>query len=154
MNIQIPSTSDTAVVGTVLSASFVDPQLLGLIGVVTGALIAILGNLILSKRQAAFTIQKEMFIRRLDVYVKMIALLWGGKTPQQSTVLPPDGSQDLSNYVTSNLLLIDTRTVIAYTELTTAFSAGRMAEVDELRKKLHECACQYFFETYHVELSD
>jgi hypothetical protein len=72
--------SDTIKVVTLSQSTqpFIRLEYLGLLGVILGAIISTIGNLILSKRNAKIQIKSVLFQKRLDVYTKIVELSWEG----------------------------------------------------------------------------
>ena len=103
-----------------------------LLGVIVGASIAIVGNLLLAKRQAHYQIQNTLFLRRLEVYLKFTELLWSGGIRQHT---PPSSKEEpvpipytsnkhlsewlntLTSYVASNIMLLDDKTLRHFEKL-------------------------------------
>lgn len=62
------------------SSSYIKPEYLGLIGVIIGAVISYLGNLLLSNRQVKNEIKKTFFEKRLSLYSKIVEVSWEGRS--------------------------------------------------------------------------
>jgi len=136
---------DTLKILEVSTKAYLPPELIGLIGVALGALISILGNWILAKRQSYLQIQNTLFIRRLDVYLKFTELIWPGGIKQydrdttQATAVPlPYTSNkklskwlnDLATFIAANRLIIDDKALNAYDRLSKKI-------IDDLKEIAH-----------------
>ena len=125
----LPDTLKNVIVST---SSILPTELIGLIGVALGALIAILGNWMLAKRQAYLQIQNSLFLRRLDVYLKLTELLWPAgikqynrnSTVETSVPMPYTSNKNLSKwlndltiFVAANRLIIDDNALKGYEKL-------------------------------------
>lgn len=110
----------------------IPPEYIALISVALGATISILGNLFLSKKQAYLQIQNTLFLRRLEVYLKMLELLWPGGIKQHTHnsnndntfPIPYSSNKNLSEwlnsltkYISANSILIDEQTLNHFKEL-------------------------------------
>jgi hypothetical protein len=111
-------------------------EFIGLIGVVLGSLISIVGNMLVGKamvrRQAIVEIQKSLFLRRLDLYVRLAELASTGYTvarignARKGGVFPKPYStrenlnhwnKQLVTFADTNMLLLDADTYKKLDEL-------------------------------------
>jgi hypothetical protein len=111
----------------------VPTEYLALLGVILGASISIIGNLMLAKRQARNQIQNTFFSRRLEVYIRLAEISWEGYSVrvksdpgEEEGVYPQayDTFQHLRDWLNSmveltdkNRLLLDQSTYTAFTSL-------------------------------------
>jgi hypothetical protein len=184
------SLPDTLRVMNISQNPSIPAEYVGLLGVVIGASIAILGNLLLAKRQAHFQIQNTLFLRRLEVYLKFIELLWPGGILQHQPASSKTGSfpipytsnkrlsewlNTLTNYVSSNRMLLDENTLRNFEKLnqrvledlkhisdsstsdsiderTRSIGLQSAATIHELCKEAHNSSWDYFKKTYRVQL--
>jgi len=124
---------DTLRIINLTAPPLIPTEYLALIGVILGASISIIGNLMLAKRQGRIQIQNTFFSRRLDVYVKLAEMSWEGYSvwvksdPGEAAGAYPqayDTFQHLRDWLNGmveltdkNRLLLDQSTYTAFTSL-------------------------------------
>ena len=124
---------DTLRLVNLTTPPLIPTEYLALIGVIFGASISILGNVMLAKRQARIQIQNTFFSRRLEIYIKLSELSWEGYSVrlksdlgEEEGVYPQayDTFQHLRDWLNSmveltdkNRLLLDQSTYTAFTRL-------------------------------------
>ena len=108
------------------------PEYLALLGVLFGAGVTLIGNLLLEKRRSHNEIEQTLFLHRLEIYSKLTELMWPSATVGRGpTSLPQSGLikaytsnhalvewlNRTTNFVTSKRLLIDDQTLEAFSRL-------------------------------------
>jgi hypothetical protein len=126
------SVQDTLRILNLSPSPTIAPEYVGLLGVVLGASIAILGNLLLARKQAQFQIQNTLFLHRLGVYLKFTEMLWPAGIRQHEPQSSEEGSfpvpytsnkrlsewlNTLTTYVSSNRMLLDEKTLREFERL-------------------------------------
>ncbi len=135
---------DTLKLINISSHPTIPTEYLALLGVILGASISIVGNLLLAKRQARIQIQNTFFTRRLEVYIKLAEMSWEGystkvRTESSEKIIYPqayDSFQHLLDWLEAMVELIDKNRLLLDQETYRKFNALNqkiIEDADEIR---------------------